>query len=276
MVARGKGIEEKWQFPNRVGAIDGKHVSLINPFNSDSTYFSYKSFFSFVLLALVDADYKFFYVNVGCQGRISDGGVFKNSELYHLLVNGEISLPDIRQLPDLSSLNDSFLVESNRESEVPYIVVADDAFPLTTYCMKPYSSQKLSHSKRIFGYRLSRARRTTENAFGILSNRFRVLSSRMYLQPNNATKITLACCVLHNILHTHSKNSYSTSEFVDEVEENGNIRRRKWRDRNNSAMQSLAATASRHPSHNAEKIRDIFREYFYVRGQVSWQWKHVN
>ena len=90
--------------------------------------------------------------------------------------------------------------------------------------MKPYSSQKLSHSKRVFGYRLSRARRTTENAFGILSNWFRVLSSRMYLQPNNAKKIILACCVLHNILRTNSKNSYSPSGFLDEVKENGNMR----------------------------------------------------
>ena len=152
--------------------------------------------------ALADANYKFLYVNVGCQCRISDGGVFKKSELYHLLVNGEINLPDSRQLPDLSSLNDSFLVESNRESEVPYIIVADDAFPLTTYCIKPYSSHKLSDSKRIFGYRLSTARRTTENAFGILLNWFRVLSSRMYLQPNNATKITLACCKLPRILES--------------------------------------------------------------------------
>ena len=175
-----KEFEEKWQFPNCVGAIDGKHVPLINPFNSGSTYFNYKSFFSIVLLALVDAEYKFLYVNVGCQGRISDGGVFKNSELYHLLVNGEINLPDSRQFPDLPSLNDSFLVETNCASEVPYIVLADDTFPLTTYCMKPYSLQKLANSKRIFGYRLSRTRVTTENAFGILSNRFPVLSSCMY------------------------------------------------------------------------------------------------
>ena len=138
-----KEFEEKWQFPNCVGAIDGKHVPLINPFNSGSTYFNYKRFFSIALLALVDTNYKFLYVNVGGQGRISDGGMFKNSELYHLLVNGEINLPDSGQLPDLSNLNDSFLVESNRQPEVPYIVVADDAFPLTKYCMKPYSSQKL-------------------------------------------------------------------------------------------------------------------------------------
>ena len=54
-----KEFEQKWQFPNFVGAIDGKHVPLINHFNSSSTYFNYKSFFSIVLLALVDADYKF-------------------------------------------------------------------------------------------------------------------------------------------------------------------------------------------------------------------------
>ena len=86
-----KEFEKKWQFPNCVEAIDGKHVPLINPLNSGSTYFNYKSFFSIVLLPLVDANYKFLYVNVGCQGRISDGGLFKNSELYHLLVNGEIN-----------------------------------------------------------------------------------------------------------------------------------------------------------------------------------------
>ena len=148
-------------------------------------------------------------------------------------------------------------------------------FP-STYCMKPCSSQKLSDSKRIFGYRLSRARRTIQNGFGILSNRFRVLPLRIYSQPNNATKITLPCCVLHNILRTHSKNSYSPSGFADEIEGNGNIRQGEWRDRNNSAMETLAATTSRHPRHNAEKIRDIFLEYFYGRGQVSWQCKHVN
>ena len=92
-----------------------------------------------------------------------------------------------------------------------------------------------------------------------------------YLQPNNATKITLACCVLHNILRTHSKNSYSPSGFADEVEENGNKRWGKMERQKQLGMQPLAATTSRHPSHNAEKMRDIFREYFYGRGQVYWQ-----
>ena len=154
--------EERWQFPNCVGASNGKHIPLINLCNSGSTYFSYKNFFSIVLLALVDADYKFIYVGIGCQGLISDGGVFKNCDLYKLIANGEANFPKGRQLPAMSTLNDFFLVQSGRTSDVPYVIIADGAFPLSVFCMKPYPRSNLSESKRIFGYRLSGGRRTTK------------------------------------------------------------------------------------------------------------------
>ena len=76
-----KEYEEMWQFPHCIGAIDGKHIALFNPVNSGSTYFNYKGFFSIVLLALVDADYKFSSIDIGFQGRISDGEASKNCEL---------------------------------------------------------------------------------------------------------------------------------------------------------------------------------------------------
>jgi len=73
--------EEKWNFPHCLGALDGKHILLQAPINSGSEFINYKGHFSIVLMALVDADYSFIYINAGCQGRISDGGVFKNTDL---------------------------------------------------------------------------------------------------------------------------------------------------------------------------------------------------
>ena len=219
-----KEYEERWQFPNCFAAVDGKHIALFHPSLSGSIYYNYKGFHSIVLMALVDANYKFIYVDVSCQGRLSDGGVFKNTSFYKLLINGKLNLPEPRQLPIISGHNDSFLNHAEERPMLPYIYVGDDAFSLSIHCMKPYAQQGLSNSKRIFNYRLSWARRTTENAFGILVHRFRALLSRLNLCPQTATKVVLAICALHNLLRTQSLNTYCPPGYEDEVYPNGELR----------------------------------------------------
>ena len=92
---------ERWQYPNCIGACDGKHIGLVHPKDNGSDFFNHKSLFSIVLLALVDYDYKFIYLDVGCQGRISDDSVYRNSSLYKALSNATLNLPRPQTLPTL-------------------------------------------------------------------------------------------------------------------------------------------------------------------------------
>ena len=188
---------ERWQFPNCFRAADGKHTPILHPKNSGSDYYNYKGFFSIVLLAIVDYDYKFLFVDVGFQGRFSDGRLYRNSTFYKALKNGSLNLPDPVPLPR----SDDFLWMFDQCNEpIPYVLVANDAFLLGRHCMKPFPQSNLSDRKRIFKYRLSRMRQVSENVFGIWGNTFRVFTTPMALEPEKAVVITLATVALHNML----------------------------------------------------------------------------
>lgn len=123
---------------------------------SRSSYYNYKESHSINLLAICDALNRFLVVDIGAQGRQSDGGVFNNSALPHLFETHSLCIP-----PPLRMKNSEF--------EFPYVLLGDKAFSISTYIMKPYPrSGKLNIRKKIFNYRLSRGRRTIECAFGIL------------------------------------------------------------------------------------------------------------
>jgi hypothetical protein len=100
-----------WNFPHSMVAIDGKHVVLQCPRNNASEYFNYKNAFSIVLFALVDANNNFMFVDAGCQGRISDSGVFTNTELYKKLEAKNLCLPQPVPLNGTEKVLHTFLLE---------------------------------------------------------------------------------------------------------------------------------------------------------------------
>jgi len=83
----------------------------------------------------------------------------------------------------------------------PFVLVGDEAFALSKHLLRPFPGRNLNDERRIFNYRLSRARQHIECTFGILSNKWRVFhSTNILVEPDFAILITKASCVLHNFV----------------------------------------------------------------------------
>ncbi|KAK7938873.1 hypothetical protein WMY93_002199 [Mugilogobius chulae] len=240
-----EGFWSKWNFPNCLGALDGKHVEIEKPPHSGSQYFNYMKFFSIVLLALVDADYRFRIIHVGDYGRSSDGGVYAASALGIGMERGTLNVPPNAPLPDAAD-----------ENALPYVIVADAAFPLKKYLMRPFPGPVNNYNKKIYNYRLSRARMVVENAFGILAARWRVLYTKINLHPENVDTVVIACCILHNFLLSPSENV----RLLEEAEESGRRMRR------------VGNMVGHRTSNDAREVREKFCKFFNSpEGSVHWQ-----
>lgn len=257
-----EGFETKWNFPVCIGALDGKHVRIKPPPNSGSNYYNYKSTFSVVLMALVDADYRFLYCDVGCNGRMSDGGVFAKCTLNAALQRSIANVPNPRKI-------------SGIEEPLSFHIVADDAFPLRDDIMKPHKVRHLTQEQRIFNYRLSRARRVVENAFGILSNRFRLFLTTIALSPEKVEVLVLAACALHNYLLTKSDTNYLSPALLDHEDMTTHqIIHGQWRQQ--QQLQSVGLPHNKNPKVAAKHKRDILTQYFSsAEGSVEWQWSMI-
>lgn len=192
-------------------------------------------------------------MNVGVNGRVSDGGVFRDSDFAKLLNNAQnpLNVPQDKSLPGMNE-------------PIPYVVLADAAFPLQNHILKPYPSRNLSHDERICNYRISRGRRVVENVFGILANKFRVLLTQIHLPVETVQNITLACCVLHNYLIKQNAAYLYTDINNENIEHT--IRPAEWR--NNIRNLEIINIRS---NMNAIRIRDMFKNYFNTVGKVEWQ-----
>ena len=122
-------------------------------------------------------------------------------------------MPDPIEHPESQNPAWNFTGES---MSTPFVIVGDEAFPFNKHLMKPYAKTELDDSKRICNYRLSRFRSCSENAFGIIAARFRIVNSPINLAPEKLTKSVLALAVLDNFLLTKSRGSFLPGGFVDE------------------------------------------------------------
>ena len=245
-----------WNFPNCVGSLDGKHVVITSPPDSGSLFFNYKQTFSTNLMALVDTNYKFIFIDIGQYGSNADGPVFMKSDFGYLYLNDLLDIPGPKQLPGAAHLG-----------ALPHVIIADEAFPLKPTIMHPYprgkNAHRLAQEKQIFNLRLSRARRIVENAFGILAQRFRLYNRHLQLNVENMDKVVKASCVLHNYLRDNrdinATNAIVNPDRQDYLGSNG-------------AILNLHDLPGYRSATEAQQIREQFKLYFNSpAGQLNWQ-----
>lgn len=226
--------------------------------NTGSLYFNYKQSFSIVLMALCNANYNFLYCDVGVQGRIADGGVFLNTDLSEALQKKQLKIPNRRCLPSTNT-------------KLPFVIVADDAFALSEYIMKPFPGRHPKGSvERAYNYRHSRSRRVIENVFGILTAVFRVLRKPILLSPERAKWVVLACVYLHNFLRNrkNSRSVYTPATFFDREDSDGNVIPGDWKT-NGFELPGLQR-GNDGPHLDSLQIRNEFSQYFRSH-PLPWQ-----
>jgi hypothetical protein len=245
-----KTFQDRSQFPHCLGAVDGKHVRLTTPIGS--MFYNYKGYSSIVLMAVADANYRFIYVDIGGYGKDNDSAIWQRTDLWKAVINGEAGLPQNTSIP-----------ESDLPA-IPYFFVGDEAFGLHKNLLVPYGGRQLPIEKRIFNYRLIRARRFVECTFEILSNKWRILHRAINVAPDFATDIVKACVILHNFVWDRDGFKFNdTTTIVGLVDHN---------ETDETGLNEEAVGVSR----TAIETRNLLTDYFITRqGEISWQYSKV-
>ncbi|GFO07823.1 protein antagonist of like heterochromatin protein 1 [Plakobranchus ocellatus] len=175
---------------------------------------------------------KFIAIDVGGYGIQSDGGTFQASNLYRAILGGKIQIPEPRTLPKTNVV-------------APFVFVADEAYPLMDFLLKPYGRGNLSLEEECFNKRLSRSRKTVECAFGILVLKWGILDKPIKADTELVDRIVKCVCILRNVIidkdgmdHNYTKTEQTRSD--------------------SSVMWNRCGR----PSNEAKTTRDIFTAYF--------------
>ena len=90
---------KRWNFPNCIGATEGKHVMIQCLYNSGSLFSNYNSYFLIVLLAVASADYRFVMVNVRAYGSSNYSGVPNHTTFFKCLRNKNLDVSPLSNFP---------------------------------------------------------------------------------------------------------------------------------------------------------------------------------
>lgn len=215
--AINKGVkiaqEFRDQHGNFLGGIDGKNIMIECPKNVGSTFYSYKGCHRIASQAICDAKYCCTHFDIGAIASTINASILSELKIGRIFEESTTAFIILRK----SSHNDKLL---------PFVVIGEDISPLGGWLMKPYTGQNLQECHSVHNYRLSRARHCIENAFGILSARWRIFRRPIKGNVDLVKKIVVC---LHNYLFLNDNTNYTQTGFVDRCDTSGNIIQGDWK-----------------------------------------------
>lgn len=183
-----QGFENISTFPQVVGALDGTHIRIAAPNDNPNSYYNREKNYSVVLQGVADANGKFIHVSTGYAGSIHDARILRMSSLYTAIENNRILNSPVRRIAG---------------RDVKPLLVADPAYKLPSWCMKPYPQARgITPCQERFNKSLSSARVVIEQAFGLLKGRWRCLLTKHDESVDKVPSTIITCCILHNICLT--------------------------------------------------------------------------
>lgn len=150
-------------FSHCIGAIDRRNIKIVKSTRTGGQDFNYKHYFSIVLLAVVDTNYTFLYINVGFYRKYSDLTIFKNFTLWSLLTWTKLNIPEACPIVNTNIIENHVLVD-------------DEAFNFFEYIQRPYSKRNFTQKKNVYliiDTPVHNMGTFVQCAFGILSNKWR-------------------------------------------------------------------------------------------------------
>ncbi|KAJ8928821.1 hypothetical protein NQ314_018566 [Rhamnusium bicolor] len=249
----GQPSQEQWlniaanfqgmsHFPHCIGALVGKHIRVQKFRHSGSMNLNYKHYFSIVLMAVANAAYKFVYVDIGAYGKDCDSSVFQQTVFWKKVKNGSLNIPDPAPL--------------QQDLILPFVLVRDEAFALDENLLRPFGGQNLTVAKRMFNYRLTRARRFVECTFSILANKWRIFHRALNISKEFAKDIVKATVILHNFFR--ERDGLRPSDMYVGAHTQG--------------LQDIPQGTGVRGGRHANDVRNKFSNYFMSpTGSLPWQ-----
>ncbi|KAG7305781.1 hypothetical protein JYU34_009914 [Plutella xylostella] len=160
------------RFPKLIGAIDCTHVAIKSPGGDIAeNYRDRKSNFSFNVQTVVDAKLKIMDIVARWPGAVHDQTIFNNSHIKQRLINKEFG---------------------------DCVIVGDKGYENTAYLLTPVQNP-ITPAEHLYNEAQIRSRNVVERTYGVLKNRFPVLSKKIILHVSRVQSVIVAYAVLHNI-----------------------------------------------------------------------------